>query len=153
METSPDQGNATPPMGPQMTREQALAKVKPPAIALIVTAGIGILLAVLGILANVLNISVGTMEAANGGNNTEIWTNLAGGGLGLVQSIIGIIVGALIIMGAMKMMQLQTWSFALTVSIIAMVPFASPCCLLGLPFGIWAIIVLADNGVKAHFDS
>jgi len=36
-------------------------------------------------------------------------------------------------------------------SIIAMIPCVSPCCCLGLPFGIWALVVLARPAVKSAF--
>jgi hypothetical protein len=32
-----------------------------------------------------------------------------------------------------------------------MIPCLSPCCCLGLPIGIWALVVLLDNNVKASF--
>ena len=36
-------------------------------------------------------------------------------------------------------------------AIVAMLP-CSGCCLLGLPIGIWAIIVLIDSDVKRAFN-
>lgn len=36
-------------------------------------------------------------------------------------------------------------------AILAMIPCVSPCCLLGLPLGIWALIVLLKPEVKAAF--
>jgi DNA-directed RNA polymerase subunit RPC12/RpoP len=36
---------------------------------------------------------------------------------------------------------------------IMFVPGTSPCCLLGLPFGIWALVVLSDIHVRAAFRS
>jgi hypothetical protein len=36
-------------------------------------------------------------------------------------------------------------------SIIAMIPCVSPCCLLGLPIGIWALVVLMKPEVKSAF--
>ena len=36
-------------------------------------------------------------------------------------------------------------------TIIAMVPCISPCCLVGLPIGIWALVVLMKPEVKAAF--
>jgi hypothetical protein len=32
-----------------------------------------------------------------------------------------------------------------------MIPCISPCCLLGLPIGIWALVVLLKPEVKAAF--
>ena len=72
-------------------------------------------------------------------------------GLGIVGAIIAIIKGILILLGATKMRNLQNYGFAMTAAIIAMVPCISPCCVLGLPFGIWALIVLMKPEVKAAF--
>jgi hypothetical protein len=49
------------------------------------------------------------------------------------------------------MQKLQSYQFALTASIVAMVPCISPCCLFGLPFGIWALVVLNKPEVKSQF--
>jgi hypothetical protein len=35
--------------------------------------------------------------------------------------------------------------------VVAMVPCLSPCCILGLPLGIWALIVLMKPEVKSSF--
>ena len=67
------------------------------------------------------------------------------------MGIVGIIVGIVVLVGAMKMRKLQSYNFAMTAAIISMIPCVSPCCLLGLPFGIWALIVLLKPEVKAAF--
>ena len=36
-------------------------------------------------------------------------------------------------------------------SILAMIPCLSPCCLIGLPIGIWALVILMKPEVKAAF--
>jgi hypothetical protein len=74
-----------------------------------------------------------------------------GGSLGIVQNIIGGIVGVIVLLGAAKMQKLQSYQFALTASIVAMVPCISPCCVFGLPFGIWALVVLNKPEVKSQF--
>ena len=73
------------------------------------------------------------------------------GTLGVVAGILGILVGAFIIFAAMKMRALQSWPMALAASVVAMLPCLSPCCCLGLPIGIWSLVVLLDNNVKASF--
>ena len=71
--------------------------------------------------------------------------------VGLVFNFIGGVVAIVVITGALKMKRLQSYPFAMIASIIAMIPCISPCCLLGLPFGIWALVVLSDPQVKAAF--
>ena len=63
----------------------------------------------------------------------------------------GLIMSVVILMGALKMKKLESYNFALTATIIAMVPCISPCCLVGLPIGIWALVVLMKPEVKAAF--
>ena len=61
--------------------------------------------------------------------------------------IIGILLSGLIL-GGLKMKNLESYGLAMTVSIIAMIPCFSPCCLLDLPIGIWAPVVLSKPEVE-----
>jgi hypothetical protein len=74
-------------------------------------------------------------------------------GIGLVigLTIIGILGALLILIGGLKMKNAQSYGLALTASIVAVIPCVSPCCLLGIPFGIWALVVLNNPDVKAAF--
>ena len=58
---------------------------------------------------------------------------------------------AFILFGALKMKKLESYGLAMAASIIAMIPCFSPCCLLGLPIGIWAVVVLSKPEVKSAF--
>jgi hypothetical protein len=49
------------------------------------------------------------------------------------------------------MQQLTSHGLAMAAAIIAMIPCFSPCCVLGLPFGIWALVVLSKPEVKSQF--
>jgi hypothetical protein len=49
------------------------------------------------------------------------------------------------------MKRLENHGMSMAAAIIAMVPCISPCCLIGLPIGIWALTVLNDPSVKAAF--
>jgi hypothetical protein len=59
--------------------------------------------------------------------------------------------GIPIVVGALKMKRLQSRRFALASSILAMIPRFSPAFLLGVPMGIWSLIVLTDPDVEAAF--
>lgn len=56
-----------------------------------------------------------------------------------------------IILGAIKMRSATSRGLAMTGSILAMIPCTTSCCLLGLPIGIWAVVVLMNPDVKAAF--
>jgi hypothetical protein len=124
----------------------AVDKVKPPAIALMVTAIIGLVVAVLGLLMNLLGVGLG---AAQGGQ--EGVANLMSGAVGIISGIVGMVLDVIVLLGSMKMMKLESYGLALTASILALIPCTSPCCLLGVPFGIWALVVMNDEEVKAAF--
>jgi hypothetical protein len=129
----------------------ALSKVNGPAIGLMVTAGIGILGQLLSILMHLLGTGMGMAGLGGRGDAGEALANMMSGTLGIVASVIGILIGGLIIFGALKMRQLQNWGLSLAVAILAAVPCISPCCCIGLPVGIWAAVVLFDQNVKASF--
>ena len=69
------------------------------------------------------------------------------------MGVFGLAMAILVFVGATKMKNLENYSLAMAAAIVAMIPCISPCCLLGLPFGIWALVVLNDSSVKAAFRS
>ena len=133
------------------TGGDAFQMVQGPAIGLIVTAALGFVGCVLGIVLNLLGVTLGAMEG-QGSEDMPSWATMMSGGVGVVQSILGIILSVVILMGALKMKKLENYTFAIIATIIAMVPCISPCCLVGLPVGIWALVVLNKPEVKGAFD-
>ena len=123
-------------------------KVKMPAIFLIITAGIGMLFGVISILMSLLGM--GTMDTYQT-PELEKFAPFMTGGFSILLNCIGLLIGVFIIFASMKMMKMQSWGLAMTAAIIAMVPCISPCCILGIPFGIWAIVALSNSDVKAAF--
>jgi flagellar motor component MotA len=73
------------------------------------------------------------------------------GGIGIVSGIVGMVIGVVILMGALKMKKLESYGFSMAAAILAMLPCISPCCLIGLPIGIWAVVVLNKPEVKSAF--
>jgi hypothetical protein len=135
------------PAYPVMGRADPFAqqRVAGPATALIVTA-------VLGLIGNTLSLVVflvilsqrNALPANDSFDDPTIYMNLA-------VAVIGLPVGAVMLIAAMKMKKLESYGLAMAGAILGMIPYLSPCCLLGLPFGIWALVVLADGSVKAAF--
>ena len=146
-------GYQPPPPPPGGGGDQAArAKVAGPAIGLIIVAAIGICFQILGIL---WKLFMGAMAMSQMENDMP----LAGmrtffmGPVGIALGVFGIVIGVLILIGAVKMKNLQSYGLAMAVTILAMIPCISPCCILGIPIGIWALIVLLDPNVKAAFRS
>ena len=57
---------------------------------------------------------------------------------GWVTNVLVLALSAVVIAGALKMKNLESYSLAMAASIIAMVPCFGPCCCFGLPVGIWS---------------
>jgi len=139
------------PVGPPAAPSPA-ERVKLPAIFLIVTAAIGMLWQVIGLLLNIFGAGMGAILASRQGMMEEpALMNLMSGGIGIVSSVIGLGIGVVVLLGAVRMMALSSYGLALAGAILAMIPCISPCCVLGLPFGIWALVVLMNTEVKAAF--
>jgi hypothetical protein len=134
-------------------RDAVLQLVKGPAIGLKVTAILGLVLMAAGLVMNIMTLGGFQIfpQQINDPQMQKLLSSLSGG-LGIVQGIIGGVVGVIVLIGAAKMQKLQSYQFALTASIVAMVPCISPCCVFGLPFGIWALVVLNKPEVKSQFN-
>jgi hypothetical protein len=132
----------------QPTLQPATAdQVNGPAIGLI-------LVAILGALAQIASLIMhlaGASMLASGRMPNNPWANMLSGTVGVVAGVIGIVVSGVILLGAIKMKRLENYGLAMAASIIAMIPCVSPCCLLGLPIGIWALVVLMKPEVKSAF--
>ena len=138
-----------PPHGPQVYFVPPAQRVSAPATALIVTGILGIFFQIIGILFCLAQMGIGA-GVARGPEKIPI---LFGTGVNLIFGVIGLAVCAVVILGAMKMKNLEHHTLAMASAILAVIPCTSPCCLLGIPFGIWALIVLNDSSVKAAFRS
>lgn len=125
----------------------AAEQVGGPAIGLIVVAILG----VIAQIASLIFSLVGASFLASSQMPKEAWTNMFYGPIGVVSSIVSILMGGLILFGALQMKKLESYGLAMAASIIAMVPCFSPCCLIGLPIGIWAVVVLSKPEVKSAF--
>jgi len=127
--------------------------VSGPAIGLIVTAVLGALMQLVGIAGNILGTGLGLAAQSEGHQELPAWVHMMSGGVGIVFNVLGIIMSGVILMGALKMKALEKHGFAMVATIIAMVPCISPCCFVGLPIGIWALVILNKPEVKAAFRS
>ena len=114
---------------------------------MIVVAILGVILQISSLILNLAGASV----LSSSQMPKEAWANMFSGTIGVVSSIIGILVSGVILLGGLKMKKLESYGLAMTASIIAMIPCFSPCCLIGLPIGIWALVVLSKPEVKSAF--
>jgi predicted Zn finger-like uncharacterized protein len=131
-------------------RAEARSSVAGPAISLMIVGGLTIALGIVSLLLNVLGVSL--LAAAGDGpqkpaDNADLAVNAVSGVMG---ALFGICWGGVILGGAYKMNSLQGYGYAMTACILAMLP-CNICCVLGLPFGIWGLVVLNREEVKRAF--
>ena len=152
-------------MHPESTRESALARVSLPSTLLLITGIFSIIGAILsglmpvffpqfleGILAEAAadpDFPAEQREALEmqvESFRTMGWFYFISAGIGLVGAIV-------MILGSMKMKNLEGYAMAMAGCIAAICPFTSPCCscIFHIAIGIWGIVVIANQDVKAHF--
>jgi hypothetical protein len=133
----------------QRRREAAAGSVMGPAIALMCVGGIAMLLAMVSLVLNLMGAALlaAPQVQAGGGGGPDAIANAVGGVAG---AIFGICWGGIVLSGAWSMMRLRGYGYAMASTIVAMLP-CTLCCLLGLPFGIWSLVVLCRPDVRDAF--
>lgn len=158
---APAAGTVPPLMSaePDDARAVALAKVKSPAVGLMVTGILNVIFSVLSVASIAFMPAIVKWLDAQLGqlHNPQLQTMLqnslhnSSGALGLVSNLFGLLLSVLILWGATKMKSLRSYEFSVTAAILSLLPCFTPCCLLGLPIGIWALVVLMKPEVKSQF--
>jgi len=145
-----------------MDRAAALEKVKLPAVGLIVVGALGAASALLRAVQGATNEQVDQLRQAfdqagiDPGTTENLVSALAGGNLviSLVISLLALAISALVLWSGLQMRQLKGRGLAIAGAILGMIPcFTGCCCVIGLPVGIWALVVLMNAEVKAAFDA
>jgi hypothetical protein len=83
--------------------------------------------------------------------NLQLALSLFQGTFGLIHSAAGVLIGLSMLLSGIQMRKLKGYKNAMTSSILAMIPIVSPCCIVGLPIGIWSVVVLCKPEVKDAF--
>jgi hypothetical protein len=129
----------------------AAQQVQGPALGLMITAGLALLFVLLSLVMNIAGVGMGSLGGMGGGSAaTDQYIAMMSGGVGIVVNLIALGIYGFVLWGAMQMKQLRNWNMAMGASIGAMLP-CSCCCIIGLPIGIWSLIVLLKPEVKSAF--
>jgi hypothetical protein len=127
----------------------ATDQVNGPAIGLIITGALNIVLALGRGVMTMLGIGASTIQSTNNADADKVLAIFST--FGLVFAIVGVLGGIFILFGAMKMRRLESYGLCMAASIVAMIPCLSACCLVGLPIGIWSLVILSKPEVKSAF--
>ncbi len=126
------------------------SRLNGPGIALMGTGGLGLLVQAGAAVVQVSQLALAAAVVVDQGG-PEATRLVVSSAVALTFVALSCVVGVVLIYGGWAMTQGRSWTAAVVASGLAMVPFCSPCCLLGLPAGIWALMVLLDAEVKAAY--
>ena len=132
-------------------RARAASRTNVPGILLMVFGGLGVLLVAAGFVAQSVNppppvdpaLPAAQREAREAGRAAGRY---AGSGLLLITNLIQVLAG-------WKMRRLESYSSCVIGAVVACIPCCSGVILLGIPGGIWALVVLLNADVRAAFDT
>ncbi|MBF5043829.1 hypothetical protein FGE12_15625 [Aggregicoccus sp. 17bor-14] len=146
------EGTPIPPPTPGPDPIAAQKQVQVPAILLIVLGALGLIFGLIGVASHSVNqygplldnpeLPEQARSVVQGFANHGRWLNLP-----------GIVLSGLMLLGGLKMKGLQSYALALTGAIVAVIPCmgVNGCCCIGMPVGIWALVVLMRPEVKGAF--
>jgi len=127
----------------------AAERIAAPANALLATGIINIILhSAVILLYSFMLVEMLGMNPPQGQDTASL---ALGCGMFIAASLVGLLMDIVLLIGVWKMKRLDNYLLSVIAAIIAMIPCISPCCLLGLPFGIWALLTLNDSSIKLAF--
>ncbi len=132
-------------------RAAAEAAVAGPAISLIVLGSLDVVVVILNMILSLVGFNFVPAGAKGPGGPEAILAFQTKPVFLIPSHILGLGIAILILMGGLKMKQLQNHGLAMAASILAILPCTDPCCCIGLPLGIWALVVLNRPEVKDAF--
>jgi hypothetical protein len=130
----------------------AARRVNGPATAMMVVGGLYIVLGLCGIASNIFVMTVGQSEQFVADPQVAQAIQQQSGISAFVGLFLAFALGAVQIFGGMQMKKLQNHTLAIVGAIAGIIP-CSICCVFGLPVGVWALVTLLDEQVKAAFSS
>jgi hypothetical protein len=138
-----------PPIPAQRQRQQAEQSVAAPAMALMVVSGICLALMALCIPFDLflLTSGFGARLRPRAGMDPSATIFIR-----MTWSVLLLFASGYVFFGAMQMKQLASYTHARAAAIVACIPCVGPCCLLGIPFGAWALAVLGQPEVAKAFE-
>jgi len=66
--------------------------------------------------------------------------------------VIKLVTCSVVVLAALRMLQLRSYAVAITGSILSLIPCLTCCLCLGVPFGIWALVLLNRPEIRSSFN-
>ncbi len=149
-------------------RADALSRLSGPGAGLIIVGALSVLSSLGGLVSSFLGLVLGTtgpglpdlseFGGSLGGpeqQQLQLITNAMSGTLGLFTNLMTLVTALVIVAGGVKMRSGEMYSLCIVAAALTLIPCLTPCCCccVGMPIGIWALIVLLDQNVKSAFTS
>ena len=128
---------------PARGRESAADRVHGAALALQGVTSISLVLCIVAVIVIPVVLMLGA-----GRQKPEVVVQLFAQ---LIWCVVISIACCVILWGASKMKRLESYRWAITAAAVSTVPCLTPCFVLNIGFGIWALVVLNELDVKAAF--
>lgn len=130
----------------------AAQKTEVVGLILAILAGISLALQAVGLVIRMVSVGM-VMTDSNLRGSEDATPIIAMVVAGLVTSLALMTINGLTLYGGLQMRKLESYKLCCAGAILACIPCCSPCSIVGIPFGIWALVVLLDPQVKAAFRS
>jgi hypothetical protein len=132
------------------TTQTVRSMIQVPGVLLAVTGGIGVALYALNLIMRMLGHGM-TPPPLGTGPELDWLFDFFASGAGAALDVVWLGLSVVVLIGGLQMLQLRRYTFCLCTAILAMLPCISPCCCIGLPAGIWALVILSKPEVRSAF--
>lgn len=149
---NPYQAPMTSGLEPKGGGADALAQLKAPAICMLIVSCVSILAMLIDLVMRIININAGNVPVF-GDNPAAEQGAIVGAYVGAGVDVLNLIAQFVVIAGCMAMLKGRGKSIASMAAVLSMIPCISGCCILNIPFGIWAFIVLKKPEVDQALDA
>jgi len=137
----------------------AASRVSGPATGLMVVGILFSLMAVLGLLSRLLGWGMMAFDMNRPGMRelpphlVRMLQDFSRGTMAVIFGVIQLALSLFVVFASTKMRKLKSHGMVLTAAILSMIPCLTPscCCVIGLPVGIWTLVVLSKPEVKSAF--
>ena len=126
--------------------------VRRPAIALIIVSIVAIVFGCLGLVGDIGLIVSGAVDRLEEINQSPIskHTQIT---VRMIWGVVLLFASSFVLYGAIQMKNLKNYSTARAAAYVSVIPLLGPCYVLGIPFGIWALVTLGKPDVKYLFET
>jgi hypothetical protein len=148
---------------PMSETTQPAERVRAPGIMLAIYGGLGVLYQIFSIVSALIDMPFQRMiqekMMSQGGQppppEVEEFLNSglfgAMNAIGIVFALFFMATAAFTLWGGLQMLKLRHHGACMGAAIVAMLPCLGCCCVIGLPLGIWAVMVLNRADVRSAF--